>query len=70
MKVKAFWAWYDLWIGFYYDRSKRSLYFCPLPMMVFQFNFETAEQRQQRIFMDLCVKNMMERKERSEPYDE
>lgn len=66
MRLKAFWAWYDLWIGFYYDRSKRCLYFCPIPMMVFQFSFETTEQRDLRFFMEQCARDMMKRKERNE----
>jgi hypothetical protein len=34
MKVSLFFAWYDLWIGAYYDRKNRTLYVCPLPMIV------------------------------------
>jgi hypothetical protein len=30
-------AWYDLWIGFYYDVGHRVLYFLPFPMLVFCF---------------------------------
>ena len=37
MKVRVFWAWFDFWVGFYYDRKKRILYFCPLPTVVFAF---------------------------------
>ena len=27
-------AWYDLWVGAYYDRHEKTLYICPLPMFV------------------------------------
>lgn len=37
MKIKIFFAWYDFWVGFYYDRKNRVLYFCPFPMTVIQF---------------------------------
>jgi hypothetical protein len=34
MKASLFFAWYDLWIGAYYDRKNCTLYICPLPMIV------------------------------------
>jgi hypothetical protein len=41
--MRFFLAWYDLWIGFYWDRSRRRLYFCPLPCCVFRFDFAKKE---------------------------
>lgn len=26
-------AWYDVWVGFFYDRRTRTGYLCPLPMV-------------------------------------
>lgn len=33
MKVSPVFAWYDLWVGVYWDRSKRCLYILPIPMI-------------------------------------
>ena len=32
MKISVFFAWYDFWVGLYYDTKKRTLYICPIPM--------------------------------------
>jgi len=39
MRVSIFFAWYDFWIGLFYDQRKRILYFCPLPMIVIKFEW-------------------------------
>lgn len=35
MRVGFIFAWYDFWIGAYYDRTKRRLYVLPLPCLGF-----------------------------------
>ena len=40
MKISFKWIWYDLWIGFYWDRYSKVLYFAPLPTMIFKFDTE------------------------------
>lgn len=32
-RISIRFIWYDFWVGFYYDRMKRVLYFCPIPML-------------------------------------
>lgn len=31
MKIQPIFAWYDLWVGVFYDRQKRRLYILPFP---------------------------------------
>jgi len=39
MSVKPIFAWYDLWVGAFWDQAKRRLYVFPVPMLgvVIQF---------------------------------
>ena len=39
MSIKPLFAWYDLWIGAYWDAKGRRLYILPVPMfgVVIQF---------------------------------
>ncbi len=39
MSIRPIFAWYDLWIGAYWDRQSRRLYLLPLPCIgvVIQF---------------------------------
>jgi len=31
VKIQFIFKWYDLWIGFFYDKKKNWIYFLPLP---------------------------------------
>jgi hypothetical protein len=38
MKVKVFFAWYDIWVGVFIDREKKCIYICLLPMIVIKIS--------------------------------
>lgn len=44
MKVSVNFLWYDFWIGLYYDRRNKTLYFCPFPTIVFSFKRDTPDR--------------------------
>jgi hypothetical protein len=42
MKIKPLFAWYDLWIGVFWDAAKRRLYILPLPCVGIVLEFRAA----------------------------
>lgn len=39
MKISPMFAWYDLWVGAYWDRKDRTLYVLLLPTLGFKIEF-------------------------------
>ncbi len=37
MSVNLYFKWFDIWVGFYYDRHEKALYFQPLPFIGLKF---------------------------------
>jgi hypothetical protein len=45
LKMSIVFAWYDFWVGAYYDRKSRALYIFPVPMVglrISRLNFQPA----------------------------
>ncbi len=38
-RIKILFAWYDLWIGIFWDSKKKLLYILPIPMFGIIINF-------------------------------
>lgn len=34
--MRIYWAWYDMWVGAYWDRKNRVLYVCPIPCLIIE----------------------------------
>lgn len=42
MRVAVMFAWYDFWVGVFWDRTKRRLYVFPVPMVGLRIDFRGA----------------------------
>lgn len=45
VKIRIFVAWFDMWVGTYWDRQKHILYICLLPMIVIAISSAPARQK-------------------------
>ena len=45
MKAKLMFAWYDFWVGLFWDSKKRMLYFFPIPMFGIVLKFEPRKKK-------------------------
>jgi len=49
-RISVRFVWYDIWMGIYIDRKDRSIYFAPIPCIVFKINLKERKE----IIVDLC----------------
>lgn len=40
VSIKPIFAWYDFWIGLFWDKRRRILYVFPIPMCGFKIEFK------------------------------
>jgi len=45
MKVRFIFAWYDIWVGAFWDRKKQWLYILPLPMVGVILKFNARQKK-------------------------
>ena len=57
-KVRIFLAWFNFWVGFYYDREHKHLYICPLPMVVIHVWSEQFRQCVDCLLQDIINRTM------------
>ena len=48
VRVDPVFAWYDAWVGFYWDREKRWLYVLPIPFLGLVFKFRTSREMERK----------------------
>jgi len=44
VKIRPIFAWYDLWIGAFWDQAKRKLYVFPIPCFGLVITFRALAQ--------------------------
>jgi hypothetical protein len=46
MKIRPMFAWYDLWVGAFWDTRKRALYLFPVPMFGIRVEFGAPAKKE------------------------
>jgi hypothetical protein len=59
MKFRLFFAWYDLWVGMYWNKKKRTAYLCLIPMVCLKIAFGQNDS------LWKCLLQAMQRPERN-----
>lgn len=44
MSIKPIFAWYDFWVGLFWDGKKKILYVFPVPMLGIKISFHELEK--------------------------
>jgi hypothetical protein len=45
MKIEPMFAWYDFWVGLFWDRKQRILYVFPIPMFGLKITMGKKESK-------------------------
>lgn len=55
MRVKLLFAWFDFWVGLFWDRKAKRLYVFPIPMFGFYVQFLLFKKHQPYCHFNNCV---------------
>lgn len=50
MKISLLFAWYDIWVGLFWDKKKKWLYFFPIPCLGIIFKFRRKKFIEEKLF--------------------
>lgn len=55
MQLSIIFAWYDFWVGFYWDRKGRTLYFLPIPTIGISIKFPAKAETKKSASSTMCA---------------
>lgn len=55
MKIRPLLAWYDLWVGLFWDRQKKQLYVFPVPCLGIRIDFMAYKSEREALWTWVIV---------------